>query len=298
MQKKSIQAFSLLELSTVIIVIGLLVAGIMSGKRMMNQAALRSAQALTKSSAIASIPDLKLWLEPTLTESVTGANGNNLSNNDLVSYWNDISGNKINPSQSTLTPSNQPQYLTSGINGLPSIKFDGNDALYSTTVPIDISNGRYTMVAVWKPYSVTGDQVVIGQKATGASPANQSAEVWLSTNTIRFGGQANDTASLGNIAINGIYIGIMVVNNTDSAGNVSLYLNTNTKSQLNSGSPSTLNLGADFFEVGAKVISAGSYGNYSNGLISEVLIFNRNLKPTEVNLINNYLSKKYNITVS
>jgi len=45
-------AFSLLELSVVILIIGLLVIGITKGKRIIDQARLRSSLALTNSSPI------------------------------------------------------------------------------------------------------------------------------------------------------------------------------------------------------------------------------------------------------
>ncbi len=290
------KAFSLIELSVVVIIVGVLAAGIMSGKRMINQAALRSAQSLTKSSAINSIPDLALWLEPTLDESITGVlAGNNLSNNDLVSSWNDISGNKINLSQAA--GANQPTYKTAGINSLPALSFDGSsDVIYSTIVPINAGNGKYTMVAVWKSVTVP-DSILIAQKPN-TSTTGSDATIWLNTTNLAMNGYSDNATGIGTIAAGGTYIYAMVVDNSNTANNISGYLNSNTKSQQSSTNISGLSIGGDVISVGARIDSVGNYSFYSNVLLSEIIIFNRALKPSEVILINNYLSKKYNIVVS
>lgn len=291
------KAFSLIELSVVIFLIGTLAAAIMSGKRMITQSQLTSAQVLTKNSTVNSIPDLVFWVEPTLDGSITGAStGASLSNNNLISSWNDISGNKINLTQST--GGNQPTYIASGINNLPSLSFDGSsDVLYSTTAPIAVGSSKYTMVAVWRSITLSVGPVLLGQQLSGYA-ASRAGAIWLNNSSVKFGGQSNDSGSLGTIAANSNYIVIMVVNNSDAAGNVSVYLNSNTKSQGNSGAPASLSIGSDFFSVGAIVAGVGVYSAYANTYLSEVIIFNRNLKPSEITLINNYLSKKYNITVS
>ena len=59
------KAFSLIELSVVVLIIGILIAGITSGSRLVRNSKLASAAQFTKSSDINSIADLVLWLEPT-----------------------------------------------------------------------------------------------------------------------------------------------------------------------------------------------------------------------------------------
>jgi prepilin-type N-terminal cleavage/methylation domain-containing protein len=290
-------AFSFIELSVVIIIIGILAVAIVSGKRMISNSTLASAQSLTKNSTISSIPDLALWLEPTLTGSITGAiTGNELSDNNPISAWNDIlSGSKISLTQATSI--NQPAYLVSGINSLPSIRFDGSsDVLYTVTPPISAGSGTYTLVAVWRQIALS-DDILMEQKSAG-TVANKSAAIYLDTANLRFTGYSNQTAtSLATLVAGQTYISIMAINNSD-ANNVRSYLNSNTAIQTNTASPSSLSVGNDFLSVGARISSAGSYNRYASVYFSEILIFNRNLKPLEVTLINNYLSKKYNITVS
>ena len=58
-------AFSLIELSVVILIIGILVLGVTQGNRMMSEAKLKSARSLTTSSPVASIEGLAVWLDST-----------------------------------------------------------------------------------------------------------------------------------------------------------------------------------------------------------------------------------------
>jgi len=291
------KAFSLIELSISLLIISILAIGISTGNRLISTSKLIKAQALTKASPVPSIPDLVLWLEPTLSGSITGAtSGNDLSEDDYISAWNDISGNGISIIQGT--QANQPTYTTSGINSLPSLSFDGSsDILYSTTAPISKGSGRYTMIAVWREVSVNSSSILLEQKLSG-STWNVNAALWLNSGSLKFTGYHNDSSSIGSLVAGGNYIGIIAIDNSNATNNVFGYLNTNTVTSLNAATPSTLNLGADFISVGGRVTSSGSYGGYSNVLVSEILVFHRNINPSEVAIINKYLSKKYNITLS
>ena len=68
---------------------------------------------------IASIPtaDLRVWLR---ADAITG-----LSDGDPVAAWTDQSGNTNNAAQ--VASGNRPTYQTSGLNGLPTVRFDGVD---------------------------------------------------------------------------------------------------------------------------------------------------------------------------
>ena len=59
------KAFSLIELSIVILIIGILVAGVTSSSRLIRAMKLISAKQLTQSSPVLTIPDLLAWFEPT-----------------------------------------------------------------------------------------------------------------------------------------------------------------------------------------------------------------------------------------
>ena len=148
------KAFSLIELSIVVLIIGILIAGITSGSRLVRNSKLASAAQFTKSSDVNSIPDLVLWLEPTMPnsfaidpasstgslEALPGSNYNKLTdkNNanyikdtdypsdlDYISRWNDINP-RATSKKSVVQDynSNRPRYVANAINGLPALRFN------------------------------------------------------------------------------------------------------------------------------------------------------------------------------
>ena len=121
----NLRGFSLIELSIVILIIGILVAGVTQSSRLINQMRLVSTRSITQGSGITSIQGLVAWWdccdEKTFLE-------NEASNNSLISTWNDLnptSTSKINLNQNIAT--SQPTYISSSINNLPSLRFDGSD---------------------------------------------------------------------------------------------------------------------------------------------------------------------------
>ena len=81
---KNHKAFSLIEISVVIVIIGILIAGISSGIDMFQDYRLTSARNLTKNAPISRIPDLKLWLETTSEKAFKVGTTTNL--NDYKKY--------------------------------------------------------------------------------------------------------------------------------------------------------------------------------------------------------------------
>ena len=81
-------AFSLIELSVVILIVGILVIGITKGKSIYNVARLFSAKSLTQKSPVISIDKLVMWLETTsdksfITSEITATT-------PTISTWNDL----------------------------------------------------------------------------------------------------------------------------------------------------------------------------------------------------------------
>jgi prepilin-type N-terminal cleavage/methylation domain-containing protein len=62
-------AFTLIELSAVIAIIGILIAGVMTAPSLVKKSKIAAAQSLTKASPIAGITDNALWLESSAESS-------------------------------------------------------------------------------------------------------------------------------------------------------------------------------------------------------------------------------------
>jgi prepilin-type N-terminal cleavage/methylation domain-containing protein len=89
MNKKNTQkAFSLIELSIVILIIGILVAGVTQSSRLVNEIRLSSARSVTQSYPVYSIPGISSWIETTLESSFNS----DFDDGATVSQINDIIG--------------------------------------------------------------------------------------------------------------------------------------------------------------------------------------------------------------
>ena len=298
------KAFSLIELSIVILIIGILVAGVTQSSRLINQLKLSTAQSLTRSSDVNSILDLTFWVEPTLDGSFTNSSGSfQLDNGGSISSWNDIkiiSSTKINVSQSN--SSIQPTYQANGINGLPSVSFNGINQylINNSSFPISTSDKTYTMVIVWRANTISApadSRFLIGQ---GLNPFNfhrQSLIVVDRNGLVGFSGWGNFYYP-ASVSANTSYVTVIIANNALSSNNLTIYNNSNTPTIGSSTTPSALDIGAQLFFIGGVDSSLTFSTSYCfSGLISEAMIFDRNLKSEEVRSINNYLGKKYGIKI-
>ena len=138
-KNKNQTAFSLIEISMVILVIGILIAGISNGVDLYDDYRLKVAQNLTKNSRVNRIPDLELWFETTgenslATGTTTFTDKPNPTDLDRIGRWNDVNPNILPSARNHATQTNdakQPQYIRKGMNGLPALKFDGTDDSFS-----------------------------------------------------------------------------------------------------------------------------------------------------------------------
>lgn len=132
------KAFSLIELSIVIIVVGILIAGVTYGSNLIDKANVKAARSLTQSSPVQSIHGLSLWLDATSSDAFTDAN---ISDGDSIAKWQDTNPHRSDDNRLHVVQTNnsyKPKYIENGINDLPAVLFDGsNDNLIKTNVPTE-----------------------------------------------------------------------------------------------------------------------------------------------------------------
>ncbi len=295
-------AFSLIELSVVILVIGILVIGITQSSRILSSSRVSSAISLTNSSPVNSVPNLKLWLETSDSSNIAigafnaGTYGN-ASDQNFVANWKDRnsqSSTKIITSAAADT--NRPQYLKDGIGDLPTLKFDGNnDYLFSTTsTPLSTGVDNFTYIAVWQANLNASSGVIFEQNNNGALVQGQRAGLITVTGLVYgFNGENNDAHNIASFTIGKPNVSVLTVNDS---GTVRVY--TNSKTTFTSGtiSASIENLSSNIFCIGAKCLS--SKNEFLNGYISEIIVFDRVLKASEISDIADYLGRKYGIRLS
>jgi prepilin-type N-terminal cleavage/methylation domain-containing protein len=154
-KSKTSTAFSLIELSIVILIVGIIVAGITQGSRLIRNSKLKSAQNLTTSSPVAGIRGISLWLESTQDTSFPES----LDDEASLLQWND-SNPQASPSKLFAVPasgvttsgSTAIKYDSDGINGLPSIRFNGTN---TTAGILSLSTSSTTLTP--SPVATTAD---------------------------------------------------------------------------------------------------------------------------------------------
>ena len=300
-KKNSNKAFSLIELSIVILIIGILVAGVTQSSRLVGQMKIISARSITKNSPVSSILGLSLWYETTDDNSLTSAtNANNPSNNDRISSWNDLNPNqvtKINIFQTN--DSLRPIYIAnSPINGLPSLLFNNNEyfeliASGSGQLPLRVGDDTFTFIAVWRTLSPAYTQSIVEQNTnTSNLISGARAAMLIGGGGWGFNGEGNDSALIA-LNVNSNRIGVITNNN----GLINIYDNKlsspNSTSSINN---SLENLSEAGLYVGVK--GAGARTERFYGYISEIIIYDRVLSIDEINDITQYLSRKYSIKLS
>ncbi len=294
-------AFSLIELSIVILVIGVLIAGVVTGSKMVAKAKIAMAANQTKSSVVPGLKDLIFWIETSSTGSVIGSNAADSApfDGDTVSKWNDInpqSMSKINPVP--LAGGESPKYKENGINGLPSILFDAaDDRLVASGISVTRGNSVF---AVFKsspnPANFRRDIVAItmpwccGSAVHGILLELNGGVRSVYKNPIGVGDNFNSSA----ISENKNYI-ISSVRNYDTLSQ-KVWLNNS----IIINAAATL---GDFDDprqsvtVGNLHHGVGGTSRPLNGQISEIIIYNRALKQDEIDDVEAYLSKKYSISL-
>ncbi len=286
---KKHSAFSLIELSVVILIIGILIAGVTQGSRLITNFRLQTAQTLTQNSPVISINNLILWYETSMENSFDVIEQ---EDNSPISTWYDINpqlSNKTNATQVTLA--NKPLFIKNVFNGgIPAVRFDGTSDVMSFNGAI-LANTSYTIFVVEQRRVTSMDQYFIGGSA---NTTNSNLVLGYRSNTVIT--QAHYFNDL-DITITGLTTPTPVINtfwlSGTSGGGKKYWQNGGvTPDGIGSGSAHETKL---LSFAGAAI---SGYGTNYNGNIGEIIMFNRALKTEERQSIETYLSKKYNIPIS
>ncbi len=113
------KAFSLIELSVVILVIGIIAAGITSGSSLVRKMRVATARSLTQSSPVPGIRGLALWLDTVSENSLVDAQE---VDGAQVDRWNNLNPQSNGGIFLTASGADRPFYIEQCINNLPCIK--------------------------------------------------------------------------------------------------------------------------------------------------------------------------------
>ena len=291
MKNKS-RAFSLIELSIVILIIGILIAGITQASRLVRESKLKTAQTLTKSSPVAGIPGLALWLEPTLDESFAIAGGaDQAEEGAIVNQWNDI-----NPqSSSKYFMNNDTSAVTysssAGAYGLPSVRFDADGALNLSNDTFANSGTDVGLPIKYLTYFIvyqTADsganvEVENDSDATGYTVRYDHT---TSARSFEYPQGAGSLQTTGGPTPSVAEIVSITLDSTSS----NMYVNGVNAASISGLASATSSGSSDgIFQLNNNGSEAENF--------SELIIFDRALKNEERQSVEEYLGKKYGIKV-
>lgn len=290
------KAFSLIELSVVIVIIGLIIGGITSGKSLVRTSKVSAARSVTLSSQIATIPGMVLWTETSTKDAFLSSEIAN--NSQLTTWYNREPSGFLTKNNLTAAASANALYQEIGMNDLPTVNMNvaGNMKVASFA---GSALTTATIVIVFKPtIAPTSTATII---ADSGAAANSTFSIGIKDTKVTLdAGTPVETLIASNPAsfvLNGQYILVVYFNGSTSR------VFANTTSAVNNvttevgGAGATLNPGSNILNG----LTIGANKSGSSGIaaeISEVIVYNRALKDTERQDVMSYLSKKYKITVT
>lgn len=293
---KNLKAFSLIELSIVILIIGILIVGVTQSSRLIREFRLSTAKNLTQSSPVSTMGNnLVFWYETTSGE--TSVNYSEDEASLPISNLYDINPNSIYKANASASGTERPSYKAECINGLPCVEFDGVDDCMDLTAAASSTNVSYFVVM--KPITISTTQgAVILVHRTGWVAGTGAVALQMLSNAEMGGAQDK----LGHYSVD------------ETSGR--------TTALLSKASPqivSAVDTGSlfGFFRNGVAdgtYATSGAikrYGNMSlgcaaanlpksrfyNGHLAEIIVYNRGLKTSERKSVEAYLGKKWGIKV-
>jgi prepilin-type N-terminal cleavage/methylation domain-containing protein len=295
-KKNNKNAFTMIELSIVILVISVMVVGVATGKSLITKSRLANAKSLTRQSVINDMgDDLIAWYETSLEGSFKESETKN--DGSFITLWKDSNKNAVNKNDAfAVTPlniSNQPSlYQNVFYNSIPGLRFSG--AQYLNFNGTKFAKNSYTVFVVEQRRSGKNSNYFI----SGLNPSISSRLAL---------GYSNSTSIMqshygtGNDFSKSIFLSYspssliprihtFLFNN--SIGK-SYTLNGINQHGANQMTPLTsFNLAT----IGYHLSTSSS--SYYEGDLAEIIMFKRSLKTEEVEAIESYLGSKYGIPVS
>lgn len=285
-QIKNKTAFSLIELSIVILIIGVIVAGVTQSSRLIGAFRLNTARNLTQSSPVASIPGIFMWFDATSPNAIDVSDPDDAQAVTTLNDLNPQSSTKRNLTQNTA--GSKPAYTTGQINNLPVIRFDGssNDFMTTTLKFSEICpTNQITMFIVGKLRANGATQVLFSLEGT------QRISIELSSGVPRF--DFVDGSGAGILSGSGSIYNLVTL--------LTMYKNDTTQTIYKNGAQNaTKSNSLTFTDTATNTLY---FGRFSTNLqttidIGEVIIFDRGLKTEERQAVQNYLGKKWGITIN
>lgn len=284
--RKNRKGFSLIEISVVILIIGVLIAGISQASDMIDEAALKGARTASRGSRIPRVKDLVLWVDAVSDGGSLTSVNKQAVDADTVTQLKDFNPN----SNAKLTLSGSSTFSSNKISGLPGITLSSASSNnFKLTTRFDNSTGEYTIYLIYQPVALpaSGAVGVILEKrnaTSGVFPYRLEIDSgglyrYSNSNSVVVYGSKKASAGKTNlIRISRSSIGAVVleVDGSPASGTSASFIGNN-----------------DELIIGAQ--NGTTITNYVNGRIGELIIYERDLVLSEETDIENHLYKKWKL---
>lgn len=233
---------------------------------------------------------LKFFLLP--ESAVFGAGGCNGGVN-CVGVWNDRSGNNFHVSQ--VSAASQPSYSLNGINGKPGIRFFEIASTYlSTTCVPELLSTNNTIFAVFNDLGMSGSDGIFHNGAKLLYLPDNGPDNNLSL----FDLQLNNAKVISSLAYNTTGENVLMsLDYNGTTGNIYKFGATVSSTPI---SGSSYNCAIYDLSIGRYTWNSGIYpnnGDYLDGNIGDFIYFDQVLSQSDRELVECYLSNKYNLKV-
>lgn len=295
------RAFTLIELSAVLLIISLMVAAVAGAKSVIESSRIANAKSITAASVVPNIDGLVAWYETSSTESLLNSQR---SNGTQVTTWYDINPSSIPSRKNTLVSnSGSVTYLKTGIGNLPSLNFSSASGSFTDMLLSSFDKGKSNSNTIFVVFRQNT------RNSTGNSIRNLISNPVPASNGIVEIGYKDDPSGdkITITAENGVQDSLATSNIpvfTDNSENIICfyYDRAYSKGYVNNSSNES---GGGYLAAspgnnslaGLVIGSAATSTTRFVGLISEIIIYNRPLKSRERMDVFRYLSKKYDIKV-
>jgi prepilin-type N-terminal cleavage/methylation domain-containing protein len=286
-------AFTMIELSIVILVISVMVVGVVTGKSLIAKSRLANAKSLTRQSVINDLgDDLIAWYETSLEGSFIPSETKN--DGSYITLWKDSNKNAVNKNDAfAVTPlniSNQPSlYQNVFYNSIPGLRFSG--AQYLNFDGKKFAKNSYTVFVVEQRRSGKSQNYFI---AGGNYEGNGN---------LHLGYRNNFSITQAHFSNDFDVLNIFPAYSASSpTPRIHTFLFNNSI-----GKQYTLNGRFAYTKSPAQLAPLNSFnsarvglynGVFYEGDLAEIIMFKRSLKTEEVEAIESYLGSKYGIPVS
>ncbi len=284
------KAFSLIEISLVIVINGILIAGVSQGIDLYQDMRLATARSLTQNSRVNHIEDLTIWFEATSEQSFENPNP---QDEERIALWKNINfklSNRIDVAQSN--QASKPFYVRSAINNIPALRFDNAQLLTVSNVKISeiVSSNQATVFVVQNNFGGDNTSSTFSW-ATGSRTTTPILTDFLNQNKI-----ITFVKNSSNVKIK---INAEILANSSTANDlfwaevVPIFTAEILANSSTAGDSIDMSLSTDF-SIG-KFFPDNNY--FFLGYIGEFIVFKRALTDAEIKDIEKYLSKKWSIKI-